>query len=303
ADTDNRVVDVLWKLVAECLSDFFVRLASKTIGSSVTRDIRYGFEIPYDDVAGHVRCLCLSSGNIEFFVEISQLTLELEKTPLLPISVDGDTKRHEFSARPSKELIISPSIGILAFGSLIDNPGEEIEAALVGRKLNVRTPFSVEFARSSIKRRGAPTLAPVQQGGGPVLAQILLVNVPEQEAKDRLWRRETNRIGQGGHYADPANPGPNTLVIDRYENFEAVEVVLAARFAATIVPLTAARLAELAIESARLERTGRDGITYLMDVKRNGITTRLSDAYEREILRRTQAQDLGEALQKIQAKA
>jgi hypothetical protein len=50
------VVDVLWKLVAECLSDFFVRLASKTIGSSVTRDIRYGFEIPYDDV-WHVMCL------------------------------------------------------------------------------------------------------------------------------------------------------------------------------------------------------------------------------------------------------
>ena len=50
ADTDNRVVDVLWKLVAECLPDFFVRLASKTVGSSITRDIRYGFEIPYDDV-------------------------------------------------------------------------------------------------------------------------------------------------------------------------------------------------------------------------------------------------------------
>jgi hypothetical protein len=225
----------------------------------------------------------------------------LEKTPLLPISVDGDTKRHEFSARPSKELIISPSIGILAFGSLIDNPGEEIEAALIGRKLNVRTPFSVEFARSSIKRRGAPTLAPFQQGGRPVLAQILLVNVPEQEAKDRLWRRETNRIEQGGHYTHPANAGPNTLVI--YENYEGVEVVLAARFAATIGPLTAARLAELAIESARLERTGLDGITYLIDAKRNGITTPLSEAYEQEILRRTQARDLGEALQKIQAKA
>jgi hypothetical protein len=52
------------------------------------------------------------------------------------------------------------SLGILAFGSLIDNPGAEIEAALVGRKLNIRTPFGVEFARSSIKRGGAPTLVP-----------------------------------------------------------------------------------------------------------------------------------------------
>ena len=198
---------------------------------------------------------------------------------------------------------MNPSIGILAFGSLIDNPGAEIEDALIGRKLNVRTPFAVEFARSSIRRRGAPTLVPVQQGGRSVLAQILLVNVPEQEAKDRLWRRETNRIAQGGHYVHSANPGPNTLVIDRYENFEGVEVVLAARFAATIAPLTAVHLAELAIASARLERTGRDGVTYLIDAKRNGITTDLSDAYEQEILRRTQAHDLSEALRKIQAKA
>ena len=128
------------------------------------------------------------------------------------------------------------SVGILAFGSLIDNPGAEIEAVLVGRKPNVRTPFGVEFGRTSIKRGGTPTLVPLQQGGRPVLAQILLVSVSEKEAKDRLWRREVNRIGQGGHYTHSANPGPNTLVIDRYENFEGVEVVLAARFAPTIVP-------------------------------------------------------------------
>jgi hypothetical protein len=48
----------------------------------------------------------------------------------------------------------------LAFGSLIDNPGAEMEAALVGRKLNVRTPFGVQLAHSSTKRGGAPTLVP-----------------------------------------------------------------------------------------------------------------------------------------------
>jgi len=47
---------------------------------------------------------------------------------------------------------VLPSVGILAFGSLIDNPGKEIEAALVGRKTNVVTPFRVEFARKSTKR-------------------------------------------------------------------------------------------------------------------------------------------------------
>ena len=78
-----------------------------------------------------------------------------------------------------------------------------------------------------------------------------------------------------------------------------MSVVPAARFAATIVPLTAARLAELAIESARLERTGRDGITYLIDTKRNGILTPLSEAYEQEILRRLEVVDLNQALRKI----
>lgn len=214
----------------------------------------------------------------------------------------ADPKNKLFRRRVVRRIPMKAVVGILAFGSLIDNPGAEIEAALIGRKLNVPTPFGVEFARSSVKRGGAPTLVPVQQGGRSIPAQILLVNVPEQEAKDRLWRREVNRIGQGGHYVHPVNPGPNTLVIDRYEHFEDVEVVLAARLVATIAPLTAAHLAELAIESARVERTGRDGITYLINAKRNGIGTLLSDAYEQEILRRTQARDLDEAHQKVQAK-
>jgi hypothetical protein len=191
------------------------------------------------------------------------------------------------------------TVGILAFGSLIDDPGPEIEAALIGRKLNVRTPFGVEFARSSIKRGGAPTLVPLAKGGSPVLAQVLLVNVPERDAMDMLWRREINKIGQGGHYVHRSNPGPNTLIIHRYDNFEGVDVVLAARFPATIKPLSAARLAELAIKSAHLERTGRDGISYLIAAKRNGITTPLSDAYEQEILHRTRARNLDEALRGI----
>jgi hypothetical protein len=195
----------------------------------------------------------------------------------------------------------SASVGILAYGSLIDDPGPEIEAALTGRKLNVRTPFGVEFARASTKRGKAPTLVPVQQGGASVPGQILLVNVSEREAKDRLWRREIDKIGSGGHYIHRTDPGPNTLIIDRYENFEGIGVVLAARFPATIRPLTAVNLAELAIESARRARTGRDGITYLIDVKGNGIKTPLLEAYEHEILRLTDSRDLNEALRKIRS--
>jgi hypothetical protein len=200
-----------------------------------------------------------------------------------------------------EERAVKPCIGILAFGSLIDNPGWEIEKAMVGRKHTVRTPFAGEFARTSTKRGAAPTLVPVRKGGNPVLAQILLLDVPESEAKDRLWRREIDKIGQGGHYREHENPGPNTLIIDTYRDFEGIGIVISARFAPTIVPLTAEHLAELAIRSARLERTGRDGITYLMHAKQNGIVTPLSPAYEAEILRRTGASCLECALKVIQA--
>jgi hypothetical protein len=68
---------------------------------------------------------------------------------------------------------------------------------------------------------------------------------------------------------------------------------------ATISPLTAEHLAELAIESARRERHGRDGISYLIEAKRNGIVTPLSEPYEQEILRRTKTRNLTDALHKI----
>ncbi len=132
---------------------------------------------------------------------------------------------------------------------------------------HILTPFKVEFARSSIRRGGAPTLVPVPHGGRQVLAHILGLNLSEQEAKDRLWRREVNKVGGVGHYVHTNNPGPNTLIIDRYENFEGIAVVLAARFSPTISPLNAKHLAELAIDSARRVGDGRDGITYLVEAK------------------------------------
>jgi hypothetical protein len=101
--------------------------------------------------------------------------------------------------------MIEAPVGILAFGSLIADPGSEIEPAIVGRKTGILTPFSVEFARKSLKRGGALTLVPVAVGGSPVLAQILILNISEQEAMDRLWRREINKVGQGGHYRHSAN--------------------------------------------------------------------------------------------------
>ena len=128
-----------------------------------------------------------------------------------------------------------------------------------------------------------------------------IVELPEQEARDRLWRRETNRVGQGGHYVHRRNPGLDTLIIEHHENLGGVAIVLAARFVANIAPLNAEILAALAIESAQKLDDGRDGISYLLNTKRNGIATPLSAPYEREILRRMQATTLEDALKKIRA--
>jgi hypothetical protein len=189
-------------------------------------------------------------------------------------------------------------IGILAFGSLIDDPREEIAAIEVAaeRMRDIFTPFPVEFARQSRERGGAPTLVPHSKGA-PVCAQIIVVETTLQEAKNCLWRRETNKVGQGGSYQHRDNPGVNTLVIKEYA-LAGMPVVLAATFQATIEPLTATHLAELAIGSAKEKKDGKDGISYLIAAKRNGIVTPLSPAYEAEILRLSDAPTLEAARDK-----
>ncbi|HOV48780.1 MAG TPA: hypothetical protein PLM06_09115, partial [Anaerolineae bacterium] len=87
-------------------------------------------------------------------------------------------------------------IGILAYGSLLADPGAELAEAIVDR-IPVTTPFAVEYARSSSRRAGAPTLVPVApEFGNPVSAQILVLraDLSEQEVKNRLYRREINQV-------------------------------------------------------------------------------------------------------------
>lgn len=188
-----------------------------------------------------------------------------------------------------------PTIGILAYGSLIPNPGAEIEKARIDVKKNVKTPFRVEFARSSQSRGGAPTLVPVESYGAPVNAQVIVVDLREADAASALWRRELNKVGSVQPYLRPAKVTTNSVLVERLENVAGIDVVLYTKIAATIEPLTAARLAELAIASVGKAENGRDGITYLIDAKANGISTPLSPAYEAEILKRTQRDSLEQA--------
>jgi len=154
------------------------------------------------------------------------------------------------------------SVGILAYGSLIAEPGKEIEPLIRKRIDGVRTPFPIEFARSSSKRSGGPTVVPVENGGSHVLATILVLDpsVPVAEAEDLLWRRETRNEDSDNHYTKPLTPGPNKMVVESLRNFNGLDVVIYTKLGPNITDLTPERLAELAISSAR-KKQARPGRT------------------------------------------
>jgi hypothetical protein len=197
-------------------------------------------------------------------------------------------------------------VGILAYGSLIDDPGPELGPAIVWTLENVETPFFVEYARSSQLRGGAPTLIPVNSGGAKVVAvvQILNESVGAEQAKDWLWRREARRYGPTDHYVSSHRPGKNTVVVETLSDFYGVPTVLYTRIGANISPLTPEGLARLAVESAQKStvKSGRDGISYLLNARKHGIRTPLTDDYEKAVLRLTGAADLSAALVRARGK-
>ena len=190
-------------------------------------------------------------------------------------------------------------IAILAFGSLIEDPGEEIGPLIRKRIHSVRTPFSIEFARSSGYRCGAPTLIPVDVGGSPVDAVLLVLDdtVALEDAMSLLWRRETGKQSSGKHYSRPANPRPNQVVVECLQSFHGCDVALYTKIGSNIEVLNPDHLADLAISSARAEAGAKrtDGISYLASVIRQGICTPLSPEYRDAILRKTGAEGLEEA--------
>ena len=201
----------------------------------------------------------------------------------------------------SKDAQNRKTIGILAYGSLISDPRIEIETHHTEVIKDMMTPFHVEFARSSSGRGGAPTLVPVSNGGAQVKGQVFVMNLSEEEATHVLYRREIGKEGQTDRpYKRPKVVTDKHVVIERLTDFAGLDVVLYTQIAATITPLTAERLADLAIASVAKADAGLDGITYLNAAKESGIVTALSPSYETEILRKTDCETLEQALAKLQ---
>ena len=145
------------------------------------------------------------------------------------------------------------SIGILAYGSLIEDPGVEITPLIVSRTSDVETPFKIEFARKSSTRSYAPTLVCVSEGGSSVKGTILVLNsdVSLSEAESLLWRRETRKENSNLNYTRQTNPGQNTMIVEHISNFHGLSTVLFTKLGANIEYPTGDVLADLAIASAR----------------------------------------------------
>jgi hypothetical protein len=177
-------------------------------------------------------------------------------------------------------------VGILAFGSIVEEPGAEL-GAVITRRTRVETPFRVEFARSSRTRDGAPTLVPVDGGGAHVPAAVLVLDehVTVGAARAMLYRRETGRTD---------GTGAEARWIAELANCGGTDTCLYTALPANIWPLTADKLAELAIDSAAAQAGARrqDGISYLQQQKRRGLVTPLMFPYENAVLARTGARDL-----------
>jgi hypothetical protein len=193
-------------------------------------------------------------------------------------------------------------IGILAYGSLLDDPGVEIEAAILQR-IAMQTPFPVEFARSSRSRGGAPTLAPVTSGGAMVAGVLIVLsdNIAFDDAASMLWRRETRQVGSHVSYVPPQTPGSNSVLVNRISQGD--KTILYTDFHSTgkISNPTPQLLATLAVTSAKDPNVpeGRDGITYLINAKKAGIITPLMADYEKHILQITAAPTLSDTLEKL----
>ena len=188
-------------------------------------------------------------------------------------------------------------IAILAYGSLIDDPGDEIRQATTETRGGVRTPFRVEFARLSKKWGDGPTLVPVDQGGAYVEAKLLVLRegVSIEEATRMLYQRESGK--NKPYKPDPAKE--NQIWIERLPDKFGLDVVLYTRIKAKI--MSAETLADKAIESAKGPHSDKEknGIYYLLRAMENGIRTPSSDEYEREILEKTGTGSLKKALEKI----
>jgi len=192
-------------------------------------------------------------------------------------------------------------IGILAYGSLISDPGWEIRDQIDHWIPNVKTPFPVEYARRSKSRANAPTLVPVPTGkGDSVQAKIIVMkrDVLLNQVVDMLYRREIHRVGDTEKvYKEPDGDSTNKIRIARIHHLCNRDTVIYTDVAVNIEEILdenltdlqkANILADAACDSLieKTYNTCEDGIHYLDAAIQMGVITRLTEPYKQAILRK-----------------
>lgn len=181
------------------------------------------------------------------------------------------------------------NISIFAYGSLIDNPGEGLKDHII-YSFDCVSPFSVEYARKSSARKGAPVLV-ISEDGGKVHGRILVTDFPItpenlKQVKELVKEREGAQA----------------------ENIKTMEIgnikeVIYCDIRHNIENPDGSMLANLAIESVKnCKKEGKqdkNGIKYLINNIKNGIITPLTLVYKNEILRITESSSLEEAEKKL----
>lgn len=190
-------------------------------------------------------------------------------------------------------------IGILAYGSLISDPGAEI-GPLIVRRLPTTTPFPAEYARLSGTRGGGPTVVP-HSFSCPVKAEALVLpdSVSFTDAMGLLWRRETRQERSDRVY--PGSTSANAVVIRDEPGFCGLDHALYTDFnpGGKISEPEPRELAEAAINSVAEAVPGKDGVSYLMDIINAGVETAPAPRYVGHILALTGAASLAEALDSL----
>ncbi|MEQ8834989.1 MAG: hypothetical protein RIB67_11185 [Miltoncostaeaceae bacterium] len=159
------------------------------------------------------------------------------------------------------------TVAIMAYGSLIDDPGPEL-APLIVRRPPRRTAFPVEYARASPRWGGGPVLVPHPAGGEVEGRLLVLADAVELGAAvQMLAAREGLPDARG------------VVLVDCGEPYAVLAAALPRNLPAPdMMPV---ELARRAIASAA---TGaRNGIAYLRRAMASGVLTPLSREYAAEV--------------------
>jgi len=175
-------------------------------------------------------------------------------------------------------------LAVLAYGSLIHSPGEELGAMIRARR-RAPTPFRVEYGRASARWGHGPVLVP-HPAGGSVEGSLLLLRdeITIGQAVAALARREG---ADPRHVAEAMlGPGVTALVADLPRNLAPAEMEPGA----------------LAARAARSVASGpRNGVAYLRGALRAGVVTPRTHAYARAVCELAGAGTLEEAERRLAA--